>query len=118
MRKTDPRFECELDFADRYIKGDDNIELVKHFYKIIPEELGKTGKVSNPFPNVDAGSGALLMHYGFDKFDYYTVLFGVSRAFGTMPALVWSRALGLPIERPNSITLDNLVDQVTTGHHT
>jgi len=68
--------------------------------------------VSNPFPNVDCGSGALLMHYGMNQFDFYTVLFGVSRAFGVMPALVWSRALGFPIERPNSTTLDHLIRQV------
>jgi len=52
------------------------------------------------------------MHYGMNQFDYYTVLFGVSRAFGVMPALVWSRALGFPIERPNSTTLDHLIRQV------
>jgi len=74
--------------------------------------LGALGKVSNPFPNVDAGSGALLMYYGLNHVDYYTVLFGVSRAFGVMPALVWSRALNLPIERPNSTTLENLTEQV------
>ena len=48
------------------------------------------------------------MHYGLTQHDYYTVLFGVSRAFGVMPAQVWSRALGLPIERPNSFDLENL----------
>ena len=49
------------------------------------------------------------MHYGFTHHDFYTVMFGVSRAFGVMPALVWSRALGLPIERPNSTTLDQFI---------
>ena len=77
---------------------------------MIPVELGKIGKISNPWPNVDAGSGALLMHYGLTQNDYFTVLFGVSRAFGVAPAQVWSRALGLPIERPNSFTLDHLKD--------
>ncbi len=79
---------------------------------MIPDELGKMGKVSNPWPNVDAGSGALLMHYGLNQFDFYTVLFGVSRTFGVMSAQVWSRALGLPIERPNSVTLDFLLKKV------
>jgi len=82
--------------------------LVKANYEVIPVELGKTGKISNPWPNVDCGSGALLMHYGLKETDYYTVLFGVSRAFGVAPAQVWSRALGLPIERPNSYTLEHL----------
>ena len=85
--------------------------MVKANYEVIPEELKKTGKVSNPWPNVDAGSGALLNHYGLTQYDYYTVLFGVSRAFGCVPAQVWSRALGLPIERPNSLTFDDLKEQ-------
>lgn len=62
------------------------MSLVKACYKVIPNVLEATGKVSNPWPNVDAGSGALLMHYGLNQFDYYTVLFGVSRAFGVMAA--------------------------------
>ena len=48
------------------------------------------------------------MHYGLTQHDYYTVLFGVSRAFGVMAAQVWSRALGMPIERPNSFDLEHL----------
>lgn len=112
LRQADPRFTCELDFANEYIKGDPLVEVIKGFYRVIPGELQATGKISNPWPNVDAGSGALLMHYGLTKQDYYTVLFGVSRAFGTMSALVWSRALGLPIERPNSITLEGLMEKV------
>lgn len=39
---------------------------------------------------------------------YYTVLFGVSRALGVMSSLVWDRALGLPIERPKSMTTEGL----------
>lgn len=110
LRKTDPRFMCELEFAQEYIKDSNLVDLVKANYEVIPKELAKTGKISNPWPNVDAGSGALLMHYGLTQHDYYTVLFGVSRAFGVAPAQVWSRALGLPIERPNSMTLDHLME--------
>ena len=109
LRKTDPRFMCELEFAEKYIKNDNLVDLVKANYEVIPGELAKTGKISNPWPNVDAGSGALLMHYGLTQHDYYTVIFGVSRAFGVAPAQVWSRALGLPIERPNSFTFEHLV---------
>jgi citrate synthase len=64
LRKTDPRFVCEIEFADEYIKDDINIKLVKDFYRVIPEALLSQKAVKNPFPNVDAGSGALLMHYG------------------------------------------------------
>lgn len=109
LRQTDPRFMCEIDFANHYIRNDNLVKLVKACYRVIPEVLIATGKVSNPWPNVDAGSGALLMYYGLNQFDYYTVLFGVSRAFGVMSAQVWSRALNLPIERPNSTTLEHLM---------
>jgi len=46
------------------------------------------------------------MHYGMKEFDFYTVLFGVSRALGVMASLIWDRALGHPIERPSSITTE------------
>ncbi len=117
LRKTDPRFMCELDFARDNIKDDNLVNLVKACHEVIPNVLEATGKVSNPWPNVDAGSGALLMHYGLNQFDFYTVLFGVSRAFGVMAAQVWSRGLGLPIERPNSFTLEHLVKKVHHDQH-
>ncbi|MCB0679425.1 MAG: citrate (Si)-synthase, partial [Saprospiraceae bacterium] len=61
-------------------------------------------QVKHPWPNVDAHSGALLLHYGMTEYRFYTVLFGVSRALGVMAALCWSRALGMPLERPKSVT--------------
>ena len=108
LRKTDPRFVCELEFAQEFIKNDNLVELVKANYEVIPEVLAATGKIKNPYPNVDCGSGALLMHYGLTQHDYYTVLFGVARAFGVSAGQVWSRALGMPIERPNSYDLEHL----------
>lgn len=36
------------------------------------------------------------------------VLFGVSRALGVLSQSIWSRALGLPIERPKSLTMGEL----------
>lgn len=46
-----------------------------------------------------------MNHYGLKEFEYYTVVFAVSRALGCTANLVWARAFGLPIERPGSITL-------------
>lgn len=66
LRKTDPRFVCEIEFADKHIKNSNLVELVKACYRVIPKELEATGKVKNPWPNVDCGSGALLMSYGMD----------------------------------------------------
>ena len=50
LRQTDPRFMCELEFANRYIKNDNLVDLVKACYRVIPDALAATGKVSNPWP--------------------------------------------------------------------
>ncbi|KAH9524597.1 hypothetical protein Btru_027287 [Bulinus truncatus] len=55
-----------------------------------------------------AHSGVLLQYYGLKEMNYYTVLFGVSRALGVLASLIWDRALGLPIERPKSFDTPNL----------
>ena len=76
--------------------------------KELPTEEGSLKCPKCDWGGPGATQQALLMHYGMTQHDYYTVMFGVSRAFGVMPAQVWSRALGLPIERPNSFDLENL----------
>jgi len=106
LRKTDPRYTAQLDFAKRYIEKDDLIDTVHMIYEVVPPVLKSIGKIKNPWPNVDAHSGALLVHYGMEEYDFYTVLFGVSRALGVLAQLTWDRALGLPIERPSSTTTE------------
>ena len=54
----------------------------------------------------------VFQYYGMTEMNYYTVLFGVSRALGCMASLVWDRALGLPIERPKSISTEKLIAMV------
>jgi hypothetical protein len=63
---------------------------------------------ANSSPNVDAQSGVLFYNLGLQDFTYYTVIFGVSRAIGCMAQLIWDRALGLPIERPKSVSMEVL----------
>lgn len=106
LRKTDPRFIAQQEFYKTYIKKDDICEIVQMIYEVAPPILEATGKIKNPWPNVDAHSGALLVHYGMFEYEYYTVLFGVSRSIGVLTSLLWDRALGMPIERPNSVTTE------------
>lgn len=106
LREPDPRFIAQKIFAEEYIKDDDYINIVWQLFEIVPEVLLGLGKVKNPWPNVDAHSGAILVHYGLKEYVYYTVLFGVSRALGVLAALCWSRAMGFPLERPKSVTTD------------
>jgi citrate synthase len=39
------------------------------------------------------------------EYEYYTVLFAVSRSLGVLASLCWSRALGFPLERPKSVSI-------------
>lgn len=106
LRIPDPRFTAQKEFAERNIKDSNLITIIWKLFEHIPPILSSLGKVKNPWPNVDAHSGALLVHYGFEEYDYYTVMFGISRALGVLAASVWSRALNFPLERPKSLTTD------------
>jgi len=106
LRKTDPRYTCQREFALKHLPNDPLFKLVSQLYEIVPGVLTKQGKTKNPYPNVDAHSGVLLQYYGLKEENYYTVLFGVSRALGVLSQLVWDRALGFPIERPKSVTTE------------
>lgn len=108
LRKTDPRFTAQAEFAKKHMADDPLVQVVWKVFETVPPILQSLGKVKNPWPNVDAHSGALLVHFGMREYDYYTVLFGVSRALGVLAAMIWSRALGFPIERPKSVTTQNV----------
>ncbi len=117
LRKTDPRFTAQQDFYNNYIRPngkDDLCEIVQMIYKVAPPILESTGKIKNPWPNVDAHSGVLLTHYGMVEHDFYTVLFGVSRALGVLASLIWDRALGHPIERPGSMTTEGIKKKIAS----
>ncbi|KAK1897802.1 Citrate synthase mitochondrial [Dissostichus eleginoides] len=137
LRKTDPRYTCQREFALKHLPNDPLFKMVAQLYKIVPNVLLEQGKAKNPWPNVDAHSGVLLQgaaagcccrvllqvrdvfnihylrvllqYYGMSEMNYYTVLFGVSRALGVLAQLVWSRALGFPLERPKSMSTDGLM---------
>ena len=92
-----------MEFAKKYMPEDAICNIVWRVYEVVPGVLSSIKKIQNPWPNVDAHSGALLLHYGLKEYDFFTVLFGVSRSLGVLSQLIISRAMGLPIERPSSI---------------
>jgi len=104
LRKTDPRFMAQMEFGKKHMADDPLVQTVWNIYEAVPPILQSMGKIKNPWPNVDAHSGALLVHYGLVEYEFYTVLFGVSRALGVLASLCWDRALGFPLERPKSVT--------------
>lgn len=116
LRKTDPRYTCQREFAQKFLPHDPLFHLVSNCFNVIPRVLTEQGKVKNPWPNVDAHSGCLLQYYGLTAENFYTVLFGVSRALGCVSGLVWARAVGHPIERPKSLTTD-WIEKKVEHHH-
>ena len=123
LRVTDPRFQGFLEFGKEYLSGDPVFQTVERVFNVVPKVLGefseervKAGKnpIANVWPNVDAGSGALLYHYGLTEFPYYTVLFSVSRSMGMLSQLILNRALGTAITRPKSVSTE-WVKKTTAG---
>jgi len=62
LRKPDPRFIAQMEFAQRNITNDPLVNVVWKIYRVVPPILESLGKIKNPWPNVDAHSGALLVH--------------------------------------------------------
>ena len=115
LRVTDPRFTGFNKFGKEYLPEDPVFKTVDRVFSVVPkvleaysEERVKAGKnpIANFWPNVDAGSGALLYHFGLTEFPYYTVLFSVSRAMGMLSQMIWNRAVGSAITRPKSVSME------------
>jgi len=67
--------------------------------------LKENPKISDPYPNIDAITGSMLMAAGFPYPNYYAVLFGLSRCVGVAIQIVYERleardGKGTPIIRP------------------
>lgn len=112
LRVPDPRYMAQLEFAKKRFPDDELLRLADMVFDVVPQVLKEQGKAKNPAPNVDAISGTLQHYYGVLEFDFYTVLFGVGRALGVTANYIWARALGMPIERPKSLTTKMIEDVV------
>jgi citrate synthase len=115
LRKTDPRFVAQNEFAKKHLPDDLTFQYVNMIYEVAPGVLTEHGKTKNPWPNVDAHSGCIQWHYGVREWDFYTVLFGIGRALGVMANLIWDRGLGYAIERPKSVTTAMLEQWAAEG---
>jgi citrate synthase len=108
LRITDPRFVAFRAFGEKECPTSPVFKLACQVYDVVPKILQTIQKIKDPWPNVDAMSGSLIHAFGVTQAQYYTVMFGVSRAMGMCAQLVMSRAWGEPIERPKSVTLEDL----------
>lgn len=108
LRVQDPRFTAFYNFGKQYCSHDDVFQTIDLLYHVAPKVLTEQGKAKNVWPNVDAASGALLYHFGLTEFQFYTVMFAVSRAMGLCAQLTLNRGIMSPIVRPNALTTDRL----------
>jgi len=110
LRKTDPRYMSQREFCLKNLPDYPLFKVINAIYQVAPDVLMEHGKAKNPWPNVDAQSGVIQWYYGVTEYSFYTVLFGIGRAIGTLANVTWDRALGYPLERPKSLTTAMLED--------
>lgn len=108
LRVEDPRASLLYEYADTHYGDRPLIKTARLLRKAVPEILKENPKISCPYPNVDAISGALLTAAGFSYPEYFTVLFGMARCVGVSIQILYERTearggKGTPIVRPKYI---------------
>ncbi len=106
LSSEDTRATILYEFAEKNFPENPFVKSALLFRKEVPEILKSSTSIKNPFPNIDAISGALLHASGFCFPQYYTVLFGLSRMVGICIQVLYERTKanngrGTPIIRPN-----------------
>lgn len=105
LRVEDPRARLLRSVGEEICPEFPLFKMVKLLAEVVPPILKANPKISNPYPNVDSASGALLQACGLVEPEYYTVLFGMSRTVGIAAQIVYERCearggKGVPIMRP------------------
>lgn len=78
LRKTDPRYTCQREFALKHLPNDPLFKLVSQVFEVVPPVLDSLGKVKNPWPNVDAHSGVLLQVCSFHQNSKFYLTYNVN----------------------------------------
>lgn len=108
LRVEDPRATVQYALVEREFPDHPLVKMALMMRKVGVKVLKENPKITNPYPNVDAISGTVLTAAGFPYPEYYTVLFGLSRAVGVAIQIVDERLYaregkGTPIVRPKYI---------------
>lgn len=105
LRSEDPRASVCYKYCQQHFPEHPLVKIAMLLREEGSRVLKENPKISNPYPNVDAITGAMLMAAGFSYPDYFTVLFGLARSVGIAIQIVYERVeardgKGLPIMRP------------------
>lgn len=112
LRKTDPRYIVQREFALKHFPNDPMFKLSSQLYEIVPPILSATGKVKNPWPNGDSLSGVCFNHYNLKEVDFHTLIVAVSRSLGVLASYILDRGSLFPIERLSGLPLESLMKTV------
>jgi citrate synthase len=104
LRVEDPRATVLYRYAHTHLANDPLVQAALTLRKAAPLVLRERPQISNPYPNVDAISGAVLQAV-FPYPEYSTLLFALSRCVGIGRQIVYERCearagRGVPIYRP------------------
>lgn len=105
LRAEDARATILYDFVSKNCPDHPLVKIALLLREAGPNVFKENPKISNPYPNVDAISGTALSAVGFEHPQYFTLLFGLSRAVGVSTQVVYERneargGKGTPIIRP------------------
>jgi citrate synthase len=113
LRIEDPRATIFYDYAQKHFPHHPLIKLALLLRSEGSRTLAEYPYISDPHPNVDAISGAVLTAAGFPYPEYFPILFGLSRCVGIAIQIVYERlearnGKGTPIVRPSYIYSERL----------
>jgi citrate synthase len=105
LRVEDPRATVFYNYGQKHFSNHPLIKIALHLRTEGTRVLKENPKISNPYPNIDAITGSILMAAGFPYPEYYTLLFGLARCTGIAIQIVYERleardGKGTPIIRP------------------
>jgi citrate synthase len=113
LRVEDPRAAVLYELGERKYGNHPLVRMALKLRRVGPQVLKDDPRISDPYPNVDAISGALLSAAGFPYPQYFPVLFGLARTVGIAIQIIYERleargGKGTPIIRPKYIYRDRL----------
>lgn len=106
LRVEDPRATVCYQYCQKHFGNHPLVKIVLLLRTEGSRVLKENPKISDPYPNIDAITGSMLVAAGFPYPDYFTILFGLSRCVGISIQIVYERleargGKGTPIIRPN-----------------
>jgi citrate synthase len=105
LRIEDPRAGIMYGYVAGHYADHPLVKIALLLREVGPKVLRENPKIADPFPNVDAISGTMLVAAGFPFPEYFTLLFGFSRLIGISRQIIYERCearggKGTPIVRP------------------